>query len=92
MANWRRQVADVDVVKIEFAGGGICGDSKTTALNTVFSGLQAATFFQKFQGIGLYTGATYVRTFPKNHARYGVPGSALDHDQRTHSSTVLHNH
>ena len=25
-------------------------------------------------------------------ARYGVPRSALDHDQRTHSSTVLHNH
>jgi len=29
----RRQVADVDVVKIEFAGGGICGGRKTTALN-----------------------------------------------------------
>ena len=30
----RRQVADVDVVKIEFAGGGICGGRKTTALNS----------------------------------------------------------
>ena len=46
--------------------------------------------FQKFQCSGLYTGATYVRTFPKNHAlytaRYGVPGSALDHDQLTRST------
>jgi len=33
-ANQRRQVADVDVVKIEFAGGGICGGRKTTALNS----------------------------------------------------------
>jgi len=47
-------------------------------------------FFQKFQGSGLHSGATYVRTFPKNHklhtARYGVPRSALDHDQLTHST------
>ena len=47
-------------------------------------------FFQKFQGSGLYSGATYVRTFPRNHAlhtaRYGVPRSALDHDQLTHSA------
>ena len=33
-ANRRRQVADVDVVKIEFAGGAICGGRKTTALNS----------------------------------------------------------
>jgi len=48
------------------------------------------TFFQKFQGSGLYSGATYVQTFPKNHAlhtaRYGMPRSALDHNQLTHST------
>ena len=32
-ANRRRQVADIDVVKIEFAGGGVCGGRKTTAVN-----------------------------------------------------------
>ena len=57
-------------------------------------------FFEKFRGsglyTGLYTGATYERTFPKNHAPhtacYGMPRSALDHDQLTHSRTVIHNH
>jgi len=48
--------------------------------------------FQKFHGSGLYSGAAYVRTFPKNHAlhtaRYGVPRSALDHDQLTHSTSL----
>jgi len=47
-------------------------------------------FFQKFQGSGLYSGATYVWTFRKNHAlhtaRYGMPRSAIDHDQLTHST------
>jgi len=50
-------------------------------------------FFQKFQGSGLYSSATYVRTFPKNHAlhtaRYGVPRSALI---TISSPTVLCNH
>ena len=48
-------------------------------------------FFQKFHGSGLYSGAAYVRTFPKKHAlhtaRCGVPRSALDHDQLTHSTS-----
>jgi len=29
-----QQVADVDVVKIEFAGGGVCDGCKTTAVNS----------------------------------------------------------
>ena len=56
----------------------------------IFRTISRDFFFQKFQGSGLYTGATYVRTFPKNHALYtacygvpGGPGSALDHDQLT---------
>jgi len=32
--NRRRQVTDVDVVKIEFAGGGVCSGRKTTAVNS----------------------------------------------------------
>jgi len=32
--NRRRQVADVDVVKIEFAGGAVCGGRKMTAVNS----------------------------------------------------------
>jgi len=56
----------------------------------IFRTISRDFFFQKFQGSGLYTGATYVRTFPKNHAlytaRYGMPGSALDHDQLTRST------
>ena len=68
-----------------------CTISKIQKDSTVFSGLQAATFFQKCQGSDQYSGATYVRTFLKNHAqhtaRYGVPRLALDHDQLTHSAS-----
>jgi len=32
--NRRRQVADVDIVKIEFAGGGVCGGRKMTVVNS----------------------------------------------------------
>ena len=53
-------------------------------------------FFKNFRLAAYIPGATYVRTFPKKHAlhtaRYGVHRSALDQDQLTHSSTVLHNH
>ena len=55
----------------------------------IFRTISRDFFLQKFQGSGLYSGEAYVWTFPKNHAvhtaRYGVPRSALDHDQLTHS-------
>ena len=47
-------------------------------------------FLKKFHGSGLYSGAAYVQTFPKNHALHtaccGVPRSALDHNQLTLST------
>jgi len=48
-------------------------------------------FFQKFQGSGLYSKA-YIAVrlmcgrFQETTAHYGVPQSALDHDQLTHST------
>jgi len=46
---------------------------------------------RELQLTSLYSGAAYVRTFPKNHAlhtaRCGVPRSALDHDQLTHNTS-----
>jgi len=48
-------------------------------------------FFQKFQGSGLYSGATYVRTILKNHTLHAT--ACLDQHLITISSpTVLHNH
>jgi len=55
-----------------------------------FPAYKPRLFFRKFHGSGLYSGAAYVRTFPKYHtlhtARCGMPRSALDHDQLTHST------
>jgi len=53
----------------------------------------SSNFFQKFQGSGLYSGATYVRTFPRNHALHTAPYGVPDqHLIMISSPTVLHNH
>ena len=44
LANWRRQVADVDVVKNTIAGGGVCGGHKRTAVN---SDVKTRSFFKR---------------------------------------------
>ena len=60
---------------------------------TVFSGLLTATFCQKFQGSGLYSGAAYVQTFPKTTHHTPHAMACLDQHLITISSpTVLHNH
>jgi len=45
-ANRPRQVADVDVVKIEFAGGRICGGRNSTALNSDVKQLEPDFFLK----------------------------------------------
>ena len=60
---------------------------------TVFSGLLTATFCQKFQGSGLYSGVAYVQTFPKTTHHTPHAMACLDQHLITISSpTVLRNH